>query len=337
MPKKCPKFSCTDCDFVCSKQSNYDTHLSTRKHKILTNPNKKMPKNAAAFDEPTNVCEKSFQCGCGKKYKHASSLSTHKKKCVLLSNAVDECVFTKNVEGNSSNEMVVMDPSLKESSSIDVIKPNTDLVQHLIQQTTELKEQNMLLASANNDFKNFLMEQNKTILELASKVGNTTNYTTNHNKFNIKFFLNEQCKDAINMTDFVASLNLNVADLERVGQLGYAEGISRIFIRGLKEMDVFKRPIHCSDIKRETIYIRDQDKWTTDDEDRTKIKTAIRRVAHNNFKQITEWTANNPNHKKQDTPEYNQWVNIMHNSMGTEDKNDQKIIKNVLLATVIDK
>lgn len=329
--KKCPIFSCTSCYFVCSKKSNYDAHLSTRKHKILTNPNKKNAENATAPIKSQNECEKTFICECGKRYKHASTLSTHKKKCSVVSALNAE--YSPIIEENVSSDIVVMNNSNIDNS----VKPSSDLVQHLIQQTTELKEQNMLLASANNDFKNFLLEQNKTILELASKVGNTTNYTTNNNKFNIKFFLNEQCKDAINITDFIASLNLNIADLEKVGQVGYAEGISRIFIRGLKEMDVFKRPIHCSDIKRETIYIRDQDKWMTDDEDQTKMKTAIRRVAHNNFKQITEWTANNPNHKKQDTPEYNQWVNIMHNSMGTEERNDQKIIKNVLMATTIDK
>lgn len=206
---------------------------------------------------------------------------------------------------------------------------NNDLVMNLIKQ--------------NEEFKQLMIEQNKTILELSKNqmtVTNSNNNNTTNNKFNLNFFLNEQCKNAINLPDFVNSLKLTISDLEKVGQLGYAEGISRIFVRGLKEMDVFKRPIHCSDAKRETLYVRDKDAWEKEDEEKDKIKVAIRKIAHNNFKQITQWTDEKPEYKKSDTPEYNEWVQIMHQSSGGgngHEKNYQRIIKNVATATTIEK
>jgi hypothetical protein len=166
----------------------------------------------------------------------------------------------------------------------------------IIKNPTE-KSNNVIieLLKQNQEFKELIIEQNKQIVDLAGKVGNTVNNTTNNNSnntnnnFNLQFFLNEQCKDALNIMDFINQLQLNVTDLDMVGRLGYTEGISKLFIRGLKELDLFKRPIHCSDLKREVLYVKDKDAWEKDNNEKKKMKNAIKYIAAKNFKQIHEW------------------------------------------------
>jgi hypothetical protein len=200
----------------------------------------------------------------------------------------------------------------------------------------------------NEEFKEMLLEQNKKnqelqqqMLELVSKP-NTINNTTNNTKFNINVFLNEQCKDALNITDFINSLQIQLKDLENVGTLGYAEGISKIFINGLKEIDIYKRPIHCCDLKREVLYIKDKDSWEKENEEKTKIKNAIKQIEHKNIKNIPEWINQNPDSKYADSPKNEQYTKIISNSMGgstdhEDEKNYNKIIKKVASQVVIEK
>ena len=197
----------------------------------------------------------------------------------------------------------------------------------------------MEVVKQNSEFKDLLIEQNKQIIELSSKplVNNTTN-----NSFNLNFFLNETCKNALNITDFVNQLQLSVKDLEETGRLGYVEGISKIFINGLKQLDINQRPLHCSDSKRETMYIKDENIWEKEDVTHLKLTNAIKDVAHKNIQQIPFWTLKYPQHKDITSKCNDTYMKLVSEAMsGTtmeeSDKNYKKIAKNIMKETVIDK
>jgi hypothetical protein len=193
-----------------------------------------------------------------------------------------------------------------------------------------------------------LLKQNgdlqKSLIEMSKEKSITNNNTNNsHNKtFNLQFFLNETCKDALNITDFVSSLHPQIKDLEETGRLGFAQGISRIFINGLNDLDVHQRPLHCSDFKREIIYIKDDDQWCKEGETKDKLTTAIKKVAHKNMQQIQEWQKANPHYNDPDSKENDKYMKIVYESMSgsskeESEKNYNKIIKNIVKETTIDK
>ena len=216
-PKSAKKFSCKECDFECSKRSDWSRHTSTQKHKIRTNTNDFTPKNA-----------EQYHCNCGKKYKHASSLWNHKKNC--------------ENEGNHGVQQTQINPSID----------NENLVNYLMKENLELK---------------------KMIMENYGR--NVTNNINNNQNFNINIFLNEQCKDAMNLTEFLESIQLNLQDLMKIADDGQTIGVSNILIDKLNSMDVFKRPVHCSDVKNETIYIKDQDIWEKEEKNKPKLKNVL--------------------------------------------------------------
>ena len=195
----------------------------------------------------------------------------------------------------------------------------------------------------NNEFKELIIDQNTQIKNMSQNmIINNINCNTINNKFNINIFLNEQCKDAINIADFINTLKLKLTDLENIGNAGYIDGISKIFIRGLKEMDIHKRPIHCSDLKRETFYIKDKNAWEKENNNKSRIKTAIKQIEYKNIKQIPEWQDNNPECLDSETKKHQEYQFIINKSMGgiTDDENEynyNKIIKNVSKEVFIDK
>jgi hypothetical protein len=284
-PKIPYKFICESCDYNCSKLSEYNKHLLTAKHSILQNP---IP------------IKTTFDCSCGKKYKHSSTLYAHRKKCI------------------------------KEKKQDTIILENNTLEQQLIQHL--LKE--------NSEFKQLMVEQNKQMIELAKNAGHNT--TNNNQQFNLNFFLNETCKNAMNIMDFVNQLQIKNNDLEETGRLGFANGISRIFINGLKQINIPDRPIHCSDFKRETLYIKNNNEWNKETDEKIILTNAIKQVTHKNMKQITEWTKTHPEYKVSSSKVNDKYLKIVSESMSgsTEDetnKNYSKIVKNILKETVIDK
>ena len=204
----------------------------------------------------------------------------------------------------------------------------------------------MEVLKQNNEFKELIVNQNKQIIELAG--GNTVNNINNtsnvnsHNKFNLNVFLNEDCKDALNIMDFVNSVKVKMNEVEDVGALGYAEGIGRIFVRALNELDVHQRPIHCSDLKRETLYVKDENGWEKEDETNPKVKKSIRYLAHQNVKAIPEWKEANSSWQKRHSQTEEQYYKITGNSMGAcepegNEKNYNKIIRKVAKQVTIDK
>jgi len=241
-----------------------------------------------------------FICNCGREYKFLSGLSRHKKTC---KNSTEK----KELETKNENELI----------------------------TFLLKE--------NQEFKQMLTEQNKKnnelVLELAQKPTTTNNTITNNNKnkFNINFFLNEKCKDAMNITDFVSSLKLTLQDLEKTAELGYVKGLTNIIVNGLNELDVYKRPIHCSDTKRETLYIKDNNIWEKESEDKKKITKAIKHISIRNAKQVGEWTKENKGYDNSSNKKNDKYLKIVSEANGGEPEEINKIISNVSSHTTIDK
>ena len=198
---------------------------------------------------------------------------------------------------------------------------------------------------------NTMVEQNTKLIELAKAGSNgggsmnnshNNSHNTTNNQFNLNFFLNETCKDAMNITDFVNSLKVTIEDFENTGKLGYIEGISRIIINRLKGLDTNKRPVHCTDAKRETLYVRDQDAWEKDSADKTKLKTAVKQVARMNLSQLPRWQKENPESEILDTKQNEQYIRYSIVALGgngedEEEKFIDKITKNVLREVTINK
>ena len=164
-----------------------------------------------------------------------------------------------------------------------------------------------------------------------------TNSQNTNNTFNLQFFLNEQCKDAMNITDFASSIHLKITDLDDFGRMGYVEGMSKLFIDSLKETDVYKRPIHCSDARRETLYVKDDDKWEREGPENTKITNAVRVVEHKNIMLVNEWAKQNPRCENSSTKENTQYINMSRAVLDGDDKNIAKVIKKVAKEVVIEK
>ena len=187
-----------------------------------------------------------------------------------------------------------------------------------------------------------LLKQNKELIEVLKNGTNNNNNTNSHNKtFNLQFFLNETCKDAMNIMDFVDSIKLQLSDLERVGELGYVEGISNIIVKNLNDLDITERPIHCTDKKRETIYIKDEDKWEKEDEGKMKIRKVIKKVASKNSLLIPKFKEVHPDCIKSISPFSDQYNKLIIESMGGPGDNDvekeNKIIRNISKNIIIDK
>jgi len=262
VPISSEHFVCKLCDYNTSRKSQYNRHLSTPKHLNTTNT--------------TNLVQQSsnsFICECGKEYKHHSSLWNHKKKCNIT------IITNSNAESFDKDKLIIM-----------LINQNTEL----IKETSEFK--NMMLEQQNVMISQHTSTQNMMMDVIKNGTHNTT-HTNSHNKaFNLNFFLNETCKDAMNIMDFVNSIKLQLSDLERVGELGYVEGISNIIVKNLKELDVNKRPVHCTDKKRDIMYIKDDDKWEKDEE-RLKLHKVVRKVTCKNQNLIPKFKEEHPDCK----------------------------------------
>lgn len=203
------------------------------------------------------------------------------------------------------------------------------------------KELVVELIQQNKNLQLALNEQQNKVFELAKECKYVTNHTTN-NQFNINFFLNEECKDALNLMEFIDSLNVEIRDLEYTANKGYVEGISNIFINALSCLNVYTRPIHCSDLKRDVLYIKDNGEWQKDDDERTKLTSAIKIVGNKNIKQICEWQKAYPDYTDPSSKQNDKYMKLLYNSMsGTTkeevDKNHDKIIKNISKEVAINK
>lgn len=307
--KKPPGFYCEACNFKCCKEYNYNVHLATPKHEKFTKVYKSLQKD----NDPKYI----LVCECSKRYTSRMGLWKHKQKCLFAknhTNATNDANDTSYTNLTSDTNEIVL-PDLKDINSID----KDDLILKLLKDNEEIRQ---------------------ILKDVMPKMGNNTIINNNNttNNFNLNFFLNEQCKDALNISEFVDSLKITFEDLLYSKKNGLVEGISNVMIRGLKELDIYKRPIHCTDKKRETMYIKDQDKWEKD-ETHEIMKNTIEMIADKERTALQIWTDNNPDwietEKKQ--IEYLTMLRSISEPIEDEDKNGRKIIRAVSREVIVDK
>jgi hypothetical protein len=309
-------YECDLCHIKTNNKKDYNNHLLTKKH----------TKNSQGFKIPNKLI-----CECGKKYNYSSGLYKHAKKCTYSSKALPNEVLPA----------VPQDMSFLTNLVLEVVKTNTELQ----------NQNNTELINDNKDLKNLILEMMKSntdlqkqMLEVCKNTNNTNNNTihnNSHNKtFNLQFFLNEQCKDAMNIMDFVNSVTLQLSDLESVGQLGYVEGITKIMIKKLTEMDIYKRPEHCSDAKREIIHVKDNDVWAKEEETYPKLRRAIKYITKKNSDLLLAWSAKYPESKNIYSKVNETYLIMLQQAMGGSGEvteNENKIIKKISKMILIDK
>jgi hypothetical protein len=316
-PVKSHVFCCESCDIKTNNKKDFTRHLLTAKHvKAITGD-----KNGDTGDanSPKNQCE-----NCQKIYNSRNGLWKHKKTCVVI----------------TPPPTVIQQPA-----PVQFIYEENKIIKTLVDENKELMNDN-------KDFKNLILEMMKSNTDLQNKmmevcknsnntIQNSHNNNHSHNKtFNLQFFLNEQCKDAMNIMDFVNSVTLQLSDLESVGQLGYVEGITKIMIKKLTEMDIYKRPVHCSDAKREIIHVKDNDVWEKEDVTYPKLRRAIKYITKKNSDLLLVWSAKYPESKNIYSKVNETYMIMVHQAMGGTGEvtdNENKIIKKISKMILIDK
>ena len=254
-PKSSISFHCKNCDYFTNKKSQYIRHISTLKHKRLTNTDQILT------DLSSNSSSAKYICNCGKNYKHKQSLFNHKKKCNFMSKDTTELIIKEHEDGN-----------------------------------IDYKQMFLTLMNDNKEMRNIIIKQQEQMNEILPKIGNNNNNNNTNiqnNKFNIKLFLNEQCKDAINISDFIKSLHITIEQLDFTNKKGLADGLSKSIIENMNKLSIYKRPMHCTDTKRETLYIKDDDNWSKDI-NKEKIKRVINKASSKNYNALMEWKKLNP-------------------------------------------
>ena len=320
--KKMKNFFCEPCSYSTTNKKDFFKHKNTTKHFRLTSTykgtSKKIPseflceycgknyKHRQSLFNHKKICNSrpvsypkviqnypkvihsKFECLCGKSYKYASGLSKHKKKCFLLQDDSKKLVNNEIIPSNNVEKLLK-----------NIMLDN----KAILEENRELKEQ----------MKNI-------------KMGDTYNTTNNNQKLSINIFLNEKCKNAMSLNDFVDNIKLSLKDLEFTNKHGYVEGISNIFIKNLNDMDVTKRPIHCSDQKRLQFYVKKEDKWEKDKQNE-EIDKSIEKISNKQIKRLTDWTISNPDYETnpQKTEEY---YKLVRTTMGVNfEKNLRKVKK----------
>ena len=281
--KNTKNFICENCDFKCCKRGDYNRHILTSKHLLLT--------------EKHQITSNHNCLHCDKKYTSRVGLWNHKKKCI-----------NKNEE-----------EKVEEVSDIS----DKNLMLTLIQQNNELQKQ--------------MLE----VIKNGTNINNTINNNSHNKTFNLQLFLNETCKDAMNIMDFVDSIKIQLCDIESIGELGFVNGMSKLIIKHLNALDENMRPVHCNDPKRDSLYVKDSNVWEKEDPDNKKIKKAIKYISHKNICAIPQWKAKYPDCIYSDSLKSDQYNHIVIEAMGGSGDNDvekaNKIVKKISKVVTIDK
>jgi hypothetical protein len=302
-------FYCKKCSYNTLRKNDYNKHLLTAKHIKDTN---KIHNDVITVATVVNVADKNFKCECGKIYKYSQGLSKHKKSCNI------------NPQKEVIEEPVKFEPTM--NMFMEIIKENQEIKNLLIEQN---KQNNILM--------NKLIEKDFITNNNNNTTNNNSNNTTNNNKFNLNFFLNETCKDAMNMKEFISNIKITFEELLNIGDTGFVSGVSDIFIKRLRDLDVSKRPIHCTDVKRDTIYLKDQDKWDKDDKENTKLKGFIGNVEYKNLAALHKWSQENPESKINNSQLNSLKNKIYLQTLLGDDDTRNKVIKNVSKLVIVDR
>ena len=294
------KFYCEKCNYGTSRKCDYGTHILSRKHKLAT-----------VITNNDLIIRNKYECeNCNKEYTDRSGLWRHSKKC---------------------KQLIALEDKAMHDYTNDII--------------SKLIQENQLLIEQNQEIMKLMVNQNNTITEISKSITTTTNNhqtvngnINNNNKFNINLFLNEKCKDAINFADFIKNIEVSHEDLENNAQLGFANGISKIIMDNLKQLSIYDRPIHCSDVKRETMYIKDDDKWEKE-EDTKKLNSAIQEVSKKSLKTLCKWQDTNPDFQDMDSEFSNKCMAMTKQSIAGNNRDVlyPKVIRALAKETMIDK
>jgi len=321
MTEKTPTFfACKICDYSSSKESDYNRHLATRKHQ---NNDKNAKKNA---------------CICGKAFMHRQGLHVHRKKCQqYISKGVSEYDFEYDTIDGNKNENIIHnddddDDGVTYSSNDD--ENNDDICSD--GKVTITKEMFIKLLKDNEEMMKMIKSLSENQLTTPQHITNNNNIT--NNQFNLNIFLNEKCKDALNMSEFIDSLKITLDDLLFSKNNGITRGVTDIMMKRLKELDIYKRPIHCTDIKRDVMYIKDEDKWHKD-KNHDMFKNTIIKVANKERSALQQWAIDNPDwmDTEQKQIQYLTMVRSICEPIETYSNYERKIVKNIGKEIFVDK
>jgi hypothetical protein len=309
LQKNAKKYVCELCAFTSSNKNNYTLHLSTGKH--LANI-----KGDGGDCKPAT-----FNCTlCKKQYNSRNGLWKHAKKCIMPSNTDNIIICDSlNIEDPEAIQLHISETSSSNENKV------LNIVLELMKSNNELQKQILDVCKNTSNINNI----------------NNNNNNNNHNKtFNLQFFLNEQCKDAMNITDFANSFDLQLSDLESVGELGYVDGITKIIVDKLNAMDVYKRPMHCSDAKREIIYVKDENVWAKEEKNNPKLRQAIKNISFRNMKLVYNWSNEYPESKDNQTKLNDKYMTLVIESTGGKGpilESENKIMRKIVKEIIIDK
>lgn len=283
------KYFCINCDYKCCKKFLWEQHLKTEKHKRK---------------QIETLETKILECNiCNKKFMNRSGLWKHKKKCEVINNNEK-----KIIKENNKHEM--------KDLIVKVLKENSDIKEILVNQFETMQNQQRALEN-----------QHQQLQELIPKVGNNNTVNNVKQKFNINIFLNEKCRDAINIDDFIKQIRISMDNLEVTRTKGLSEGLSNLLIENINKLSVYERPLHCTDSKRETLYIKDNDVWEKDG-DKSKIKSILKDLTHIQYKNVKQWIDANPDYM--DNPEKQEYfIDLVRRCSSSLEDIDSKVIKRV--------
>jgi hypothetical protein len=314
MTQKAPDiFICEKCDFVCSKKRDYERHLLTRKHK---NDDKKAPKSPQNYD-----------CDCGKSFKYRQGLYVHKKSCKM----------DKNIDIITDVDIINGGKKIDEQNNIQNVIQNENTICS-DENISITREMFMTLLKDNQEMMKMIKSLSEQQLTTTQHITNNNNNNNITNNFNLNIFLNEKCKDALNMSEFIDSLKITLDDLLFSKDNGITRGVTDIMMKRLRELDIYKRPIHCTDIKRDTMYIKDEDKWHKDN-NHNKFKNTIVKVANKERSALQQWALDNPDwiDTEQKQIQYLTMVRSICEPIETYNNYERKIVKNIGKEILVDK
>jgi len=317
-------YDCSHCNFTCNKKSHYDRHLDTKKH--LFN---------IGYIKTTACKELLYECiKCKKNYSNYKSFYSHKIKC-KNETTFDEPIKPDNKsQDNKSQDNKSQDTKREDNKSQDTKSEDTnssnyiEIINKLLVDNQELRT---FVVGQSQEMMKIMSEQNSKLIEMSKSNitnNNTINANINNHKFNINVFLNDHCKDAMNFPDFIESIDITHADLENNAQLGFVNGISKIILDNLKQLSIYERPIHCTDIKRETMYIKYDDRWNKED-NLDKLNSAIRDVSYKSISTLNQWKEANPEYQDINSEFSNKCMIISQNTLAgyNRDSYYPKVIK----------
>ena len=299
--KSSAKFYCIVCDYTTQRNSQYTRHLMTPKHKLATTETDLVRKSSTHY-----MCIK-----CNKLYKNRTGLWKHKKKC-------NEEIKNENIKNENTivDENTIVNEHSMKNFILDIIKNNTDALKEMMEVCKNMNNTPHISNSINN---------------------NNTMTNSNNKTFNLQVFLNEQCKDAMNLSDFMESIQLSLEDLENMEKLGYVECMFKNIFGDMEFISIFGRPFHCSDFKRGIIYIKENGVWEKEEMGYTRLINAIRIVEKKNFKLLKEWTEKHPSFSDYNSPYNDKYVKLFGETMNGDKHNLSKLIRKLSKECVIDK